>query len=367
MPSNEVSLIVPERRHSGTPPMPYTPGEVDFDLEERNSMVVFLRGIGRMTGKYNRGRFDFWLRTIPQGARRSPAVKHIVVAIALSHELWMSPSDSLTIRNRIHHHYNSALRSLAVGKPSVDIVLMMCMCAFTFESLHNDTTALMMHLNSAKKIIDEYHKKEGPEAGAIEQIVLGQIKPIVTESLFYAAGKTIADADDPLDAADWKTIPSTGEPYVTTEDAEIELRLCILYHLGVPGQAPVALVRGQSFLQQWRQDFHWFEVTSDRAVGLLHLYNVASTTLDLLSDNPHGDNADEMHQILHELEAIINLGSLQFVSSIKALLHFCQVRSTDSVVLTRTLELQHVFDSRRNESPGSTTVFRQSEWVNAES
>lgn len=345
--------------------MTYTIGDVEFTLEERRSMVVFLRGIGRMTGKYNRGRFEFWLRTIPQGARRSPAVKHIVVAIALSHELWMSPDNSLIIRNRIHHHYNSALRSLAVGKPSLDIVLMMCMCAFTFESMHNDTTALLMHLNSAKKIIDEYQSTEGPESGAIKQIVLGQIEPIVTESLFYAAGKTIEDADDPLNAADWETLPDTGEPYVTIEDAETELRLCILYHLGTPGQAPVALVRGKTFLQQWRQDFHWFEATSDRAVGLLHLYNVASTMLELLSENPHEeDNAEQMHHILQELDTIIHLGSLQFVSSIDALLRFCQARSTDSVVSTRALELQHAFDSRRNESTKALTVFRQSEWVN---
>lgn len=344
--------------------MTYTIGDVEFTLEERRSIVVFLRGIGRMTGKYNRGRFEFWLRTIPQGARRSPAVKHIVVAIALSHELWMSPDDSLTMRNRIHHHYNSALRSLAVGKPSVDIVLMMCMCAFTFESMHNDTTALMMHLNSAKRIIDEYQRTEGPESGAIEQIVLGQIEPIVTESLFYAAGKTIEDADDPLNAADWKTIPDTGEPYVTIEDAEVELRLCILYHLGLPGQAPVALVRGKTFLQQWRQDFQWFEATSDRAVGLLRLYNIASTLLELLSENPHGDNAEQMQHILQELEIVIYLGSLQFVSSIEALLRFCQARSTDSLVLKRALELQHAFDSRRNKNPRALTVSRQSEWVN---
>ncbi|KAJ9611805.1 uncharacterized protein PV06_11419 [Exophiala oligosperma] len=288
--------------------------ELNWDIlssDDSHFLGLFVRRLGRVTAEYGHGRFDFWTRLVPQVASSVPAIKHILIASALSNEAWLRLTVPSSLERAIDHHYNLALREIAYGSPTPEVALMMCLAAFTFESINGRVELVKTHLLSAGRIVDDYHHKLSQYTIARSSLLFEAIEPIVFECQIYAG--IIPPRGTPVDGIHtiqyWKTEPVTP-PYVSIEDAGYELTAATRYLLEPAGQTTYAMIRASVFLSRWRKSFDKFRPQKDRySKTLLCLHDLMKALLDVLQQTTDQDVSVSITLAICRMRGITELGA----------------------------------------------------------
>ena len=282
-----------------------------------------------MVAKYGHNKFDFWTEALPQAAHQYDCLKHVLVATALLDELVTSPITIPKIERSITYHYQQALTKTAYSKPSIERVLLTCMMMFYFESLRGDMNAIYVHLESARKILDEY-KAKGAKSPPSTHDLICAIDAIVDECRIYATSlpppPLIIEAS-PSVHTDWEALP-TATPYDSHENAEYALVACFTNLCRPTGQFPLALVRANAFLDQWLVDCRGLQSDTKESVRLAMcmqaLFNIAKNVISLLDQGSPKSLDERWQKLMQSVQDMPNLRSSRFRKPIAAVTNVLQ-------------------------------------------
>lgn len=306
-------------------------------------MSFYLRKTGKRVAKYGFPKFEFWMEILPQAATRFESLKHVLVATALQDELLTSPTSIPIIERRIDYHYEQALRKTAYCKPVIENVLLNCLGMFYLESLRNNTDLIGIHLDYAKKIIDEWRTKK-PRATLETHSLIDLIEEIVFECRIY-----ITMAPDPpllvhTETNDfWKEHPR-ADSFESPEDAEHGLIACLSNLSRASGQSPVGLVRTNAVLDQWNADCRdtvaHSEISVVNSTAMTALFHIAKQVIVVLDRSSQESSAERWNILLEQVRDYPTLRSARSRKPIAAVIQVLQQASTMDTQRTAIVRLQ---------------------------
>ncbi|KIW03061.1 uncharacterized protein PV09_05710 [Verruconis gallopava] len=313
-----------------------SPSTQTFTPDEARSMQFYLRRSGRMVAKYDHSRYAFWMEMLPRAAHRLEPVKHVLVATALQDELLTCPTTIPRIERRIMYHYQQALSKTVHTRPTIDHILLNCLGMFYFDSLRDNTELIVLHIQSARKIIDEWRSKDEKAPPEVLDIIEA-VDGIVTEALSYCQ-----IAPDPSSIADleWDKAP-TADPYDSVDDAEHALIACLGNLCRSAGQVPLALVRANAFLRSWVADGRSAikKADVDTTLNLASLFQIAKDTINLLDEASQSPQEERWFQLYNSLQDLPKLRSVKYRKPVIALMSLLQQKSQTKEQATATKAL----------------------------
>lgn len=288
-----------------------------FTTEELRSIYFYIHRTGPIVAKYGHSRYDFWTQILPSAAFKYPAVKHCLAALALVDESITSPSASALIEQRIDYHHSAAIK-LTIHETRPLAVVLMCMAAFYLESLRGNDSALVIHLESARKILDAEHA-----ANASPDELSSKISAIVDECRVYALALPCPAIDHPVD---WEALPSSVSVF-SLDRAEHELCACIANLCRPAGQVPLALVRTNAILKQWHHEFvavgGSFAAREESALALWNIGKYLIAAIHSLKVGHAGTHFEVLALKLRELQGM-NPPPVRFTKPLMAVEQFIQ-------------------------------------------
>ncbi|KAK7883543.1 hypothetical protein LTR67_011119 [Exophiala xenobiotica] len=117
---------------------------------------------------------DFYTVVVPQFAWQSPAVKHMLVALSMTHAKFVRgvASASGQTKSQALSHYISAITEIRLRKPSQLHVLVAALLAWTLEMMQNNFDAALVHLKASVRLLENYDSLQWREGTRIVQEAL---------------------------------------------------------------------------------------------------------------------------------------------------------------------------------------------------
>ncbi|OAL18233.1 hypothetical protein AYO22_10811 [Fonsecaea multimorphosa] len=109
---------------------------------------------------------DFYTVLVPQIARQSPAVKHMLVALSMTHEKFHTGIATATpkMTSQAVSHYISAIADIRNNSPPKLHVVVASLIAWVIELFENNVPAAVVHLRGTLKLLREYKRSKPPPA-----------------------------------------------------------------------------------------------------------------------------------------------------------------------------------------------------------
>ncbi|OAP61912.1 hypothetical protein AYL99_04115 [Fonsecaea erecta] len=143
--------------------------------EERRSLQHFLCLTSSVVAHYG-PQGDFYTVLVPQLARRSPAVKHMLVALSMTHEKFHTgvATASPNMTSQAVSHYISAIVDIRSNNPPKLHVVIASLVAWVIELFQNNLPAAIVHLRGTLKLLREYQRSKPPpsEQDALQRAIL---------------------------------------------------------------------------------------------------------------------------------------------------------------------------------------------------
>lgn len=163
---------------------------------ERRGFDFFLsRTATEMSGYYEQ---SFWGRLLLAAATQHDSIRHAVIAISALHEDFTqalskssssSPSQPANFASKQYTKSVSSLRkSLATGKEDTLTALMSCILLVSFDSLHGNYEAALVHLRGGLKVLHDHHRSRKRDH-IIEEYIAPLFHRLTCQSLIYIEAK----------------------------------------------------------------------------------------------------------------------------------------------------------------------------------
>jgi hypothetical protein len=296
--SNEESqqkLAIRSTSNSPSNALPTTAGE-------QQAYEFFTRKTAELISVYSC--HHFWTVLLPQATHQHLAVKHSVVALAILHQSLAEDGHLSEDNNdRLFLHYNTAIRAITQGQPSVDIVLMTCILFWAIENFNSYGCRAHDHIDAAMKILDEFKSKEENKTSPHYEVISQHIEPALRAAhLHLNYNRDVPSRFTGM--IDSHGILAEGLPhaFTTLEQAAEHLRLCIRCLLKVMNDsgADTMLVRAdlaviEAHLSRWLGLFHSLTAKAKPEVRrMLVVHHVtASVSFSQLRHQTGGQERDE--------------------------------------------------------------------------
>ncbi|KIW99028.1 uncharacterized protein Z519_00691 [Cladophialophora bantiana CBS 173.52] len=123
---------------------------------------------------------DFYTVLVPQVARQSPAVKHMLVSLSLTHEKFHTGVATATpeMTSQAVSHYISALADIRNNNPPKLNVVIASLVAWAIELVQNNVPAAVVHLRGTLQLLREYRQLKPPRSA--EDVLRKLILPMAS-------------------------------------------------------------------------------------------------------------------------------------------------------------------------------------------
>ena len=172
------------------------PGSPYRTSDEQRTIKRFLEVTGPMLCRYSDP--EVWLVGIPQSAWNHNAVRSSLMAATLVDEEAAVAVRRPVRSEKILIHLNSALRATLSERPSLEVVLMVALVLQLFETLNHRAYVALIHLRSARKILDEFKRRtdKGEHGNSTQaDFILGRLEPVLVVAEQFAAATLDKDID----------------------------------------------------------------------------------------------------------------------------------------------------------------------------
>ncbi|OQV08171.1 Fungal specific transcription factor domain-containing protein [Cladophialophora immunda] len=111
---------------------------------------------------------DFYTVLVPQIALQSPAVKHMLVALSMTHEKFHTGVATATpkMNSQAVSHYISAIAEIRNNNPPKLHVVIASLVAWVIELFQNNLPGAVVHLRGTLKLLREYKRSKPPGSAA---------------------------------------------------------------------------------------------------------------------------------------------------------------------------------------------------------
>ncbi|OAL31699.1 hypothetical protein AYO20_08092 [Fonsecaea nubica] len=120
---------------------------------------------------------DFYTVLVPQLAQQSPAVKHMLVALSMTHEKFHTGvvAATPTMTSQAVSHYIAAIAEIRNKNPPKLHVVIASLVAWVIELFQNNLPAAVVHLRGTLKLLREY--KRSKPSRAAQEVLRSSILP----------------------------------------------------------------------------------------------------------------------------------------------------------------------------------------------
>ncbi|KAI1625200.1 hypothetical protein EDD37DRAFT_693921 [Exophiala viscosa] len=141
------------------------------DEEESRSLNHWLLRTSPMLSHYG-PMGDFFTIVVPQLAQTSPAIRHMLVSLSMTHEKFMNGVAYASTKSqaRALSHYVSAITEIRTNPPSQSHVLAAALLAWTMEMMQNNYPAALVHLKASQSLLrqcESTKRLDKPDANLI--------------------------------------------------------------------------------------------------------------------------------------------------------------------------------------------------------
>ena len=275
----------------------FRPPKLSFGTTEENAYLQhWLLITSPMIAQYG-PQGEFFTVVVPQFAWESPAVKHMLLALSMTHKKFHSgvASVSKTTTSKALTHYVSAITDIMNSNPSKLQVAVASLTAWCLELMQNNLPAAVMHLRATVRLMQEY--KDSQPSGTTLDILQKSIGPTANLAkgltfLILRSGLKVGKVEG--EYRDHIYSPWIGLPFSSLVEART--LVCDLIEKVASSQDADDLGQLERQLSYWfetvrRQDQE--SIRSHDLTALLLLFNVAMALLPgydvagfSYSDNP---------------------------------------------------------------------------------
>ena len=197
---------------------------------------------------------EFYTVVVPQFALQSHAVKHMLLALSMTHKKFHIgvTSVSKSTASQAVSHYISAIADIVNNNPSKMQVAVASLVGWTLELMQNNIPAALTHLMATSRLVEE--NKELGLSDSAEDILLNSIQPTASlakglTALMLQTG--LKEGDIEPEYSDHLYAPWIGPPFSSI----VEARDAICGHLEV-----LAVAKTENEIQQGEKRLsYWFE------------------------------------------------------------------------------------------------------------
>ena len=173
---------------------------------------------------------DFFTAVVPQFAWHSPAVKHMLVALSMTHEKFEKgvASVSLDMTSRAVSHYIKAITDIRKNSPPILFILVASLVGWCLEIMQNNYPAAVVHLRASLALLQNPENTQ--QWRYAYEIIQKSIKP--TSLLAEGLTSLVLRRDITTDEVDPVYRDHISAPFVGPQFSSItEARLAMCDHI----------------------------------------------------------------------------------------------------------------------------------------
>ncbi|KIW59712.1 hypothetical protein PV05_04146 [Exophiala xenobiotica] len=229
---------------------------------------------------------DFYTVVVPQFAWQSPAVKHMLVALSMTHAKFVRgvASASGETKSQALLHYVSAITEIRLRKLSQLQVLVAALLAWTLEMMQNNFDAALVHLKASVQLLQNYDSLQWRDGTRIVQEALRPGCMLAEGLTAIVLRKGQATKQVEPEYRDHLTLPFDGPCFTSMAEARIEI-CAIIESIASLTQSPaqkntledieVSLSHWLDSVRKWDQE----STPSASLTGLILLFHIAMALL----------------------------------------------------------------------------------------
>lgn len=233
---------------------------------------------------------DFFTIVVPQLAWASPSIRHMLVALSMTHEKFMRgvAYASTQTQARALSHYVSAITELRTRPPPQIHVLAAALLAWTMEMMQNNYPAALVHLKASRSILSQCESAEPPFNRSGDDLIHKSLRPTAMlaqglTAIVLRKGQPTGEIESGYQ--EHLLSPWIGPRFASIVEARDAICECIEKIASLASQAgrddpalqemEIALSAWFDGVRKWDQEM----VPSPSLVGLILLFNIAMALL----------------------------------------------------------------------------------------